>query len=86
MNAEKIIQIIQDALKAYEDEIGIVSPKMYCPNKMQNKVSVKTVNKVQDGYTPRFMITVDDTWMNSAGLRPEIKNIMVSNEDISKID
>jgi hypothetical protein len=63
--AEEIAQLIQDALG---DKFGTVTPKLYDPNKMQQKVTVGILENIGDGKSlKRFSITIDDHFFDEKG-------------------
>lgn len=56
-----MMNFITNHLEKHIIDEGMISPKMYDPYKMQDKVSIAIFDKNEEGYTrKRFLITVED--------------------------
>jgi hypothetical protein len=60
MEATEILKLIRDTLDQHPD-IGATTQILYCPDKMQYKVSFGILEKIGEGSYKRFTVTVDDT-------------------------
>ena len=60
MEALDLLRVLIKEVENHYSEIGITSPIMYDPDKLQYKVSFSIMERVDGGVRHSFMVTVDD--------------------------